>query len=445
MKSRSFLSLVVVAALAMVLPAMAVPQPWPEAHSGAYLGVQIAPVTSSQLAALKLQQPAGALITYVDQDGPACHAGLLENDVVVAYEGAKVDNPEQLQGLIHTTPPQKTVTITVMRAGQRKEVKVTLGSWNIMSHAGTLDASVMAVPPPPRVFMPDVEVPAFTLLASRHGLVVESLTPQLADFFGVPHGHGVLVRSVEGGSPAAAAGLKAGDVILKVNSEVVHDMADWQRGMRTPGTKVSINVWRDRKEQTFVMNVPGSGESSRLSPSDSLDLDTEAQLLREQMDQLQPEIDRARQEAMAELGNDNDLEQMRRDFAKGMNQQQKDMDKMSRDLAKSTKPLAKDMEKMRADWRISVPSQQELDKMKRQIQASMPSGEDWETIRRQVKESMPSQQQLDDMRKQMQDAMKSWTPDFQKQMEQLRQQMEQQKFDWQKMLEQQHDSTHDEF
>src|SRR5271165_5338023 len=126
MRSRHRVSLITAVAMAMVLPAMAAPQPWPEAHSGAYLGVQIAPVTAQQASALKLQNSTGALITYVDQDGPACHAGLLENDVVVAYEGSKVDGPSDLQGLIHATPPQKTVTMTVVRGGQRKDVKVTL-------------------------------------------------------------------------------------------------------------------------------------------------------------------------------------------------------------------------------------------------------------------------------------------------------------------------------
>ncbi len=431
MRSRNRVSLIAVIATIMALPAMAEPLPWPEAHSGAYLGVQIAPVTSAQVTALKLQAPMGALITYVDQDGPACHAGLLENDVVVAYEGSKVDNPQQLQGLIHATPPQKTVTLTVMRAGQRKDVKVTLGSWNIMSNARTLDASVMAIPLPPHV-VPDIDVPAFTLLSSRHGLVVESLTPQLADFFGVPHGHGVLVRSVEGGSPAAAAGLKAGDVILKVNNEAVHDMADWQRGMRLPG-KLSVNVWRDKREQTFTMNVAGPGDSSRLLPGESPDMDTYAQLVRDQMEQVQPEIERTQEAAIAELGTEKDMEQMRRDFAKSMKKQQKDMEKMSRDMAKSAKPLAKDMEQMRGEWQNSIPSQKEFDEMKRQIQASMPSPEQMEAMKRQIQQSMPAQKDFEAMHDQIDDAMKAWTPQLQKEMEELRQQIEQQKFDWQKM------------
>lgn len=440
MRSPNSLWLLAVVTLAMVLPAMAEPQPWPEAHSGSYLGVQIAPVTSAQMSALKLQEAAGALITYVDQDGPACHAGLLENDVVIGFEGSKVDNPQQLQGLIHATPAQKTVTLTVMRAGQRKDVKVTLGSWNMMSHARTLDASVMAVPPPPRVFAPDVDVPAFTLLSQRNGLVVESLTPQLADFFGVPHGHGVLVRSVEAGSPAAAAGLKAGDVILKVNNEPVHDMVDWQRGMRTPG-KISVNVWRDKREQTFMMNVPGAGDRSRLSPSEWLDDDTYAQL-RDQMQQLQPEIEQAQQEAIAQLGNSQDMEQMRRDLEKSMKKQQKDMEKMSRDLAKSAKPLAKDMEKMRAEWQKSIPNQKDIDEMKRQIQASMPTKEQMEAMRRQIQASMPSQKDFEAMQRQIQESMKSLTPQIQKEMEEMRKQIEQQKFDWNQMKQ---DGEREEF
>jgi len=439
MRSRNRVSLIAALAAAMVLPALAEPLPWPEAHSGSYLGVQITQVTSQKASALKLQDPSGALITYVDQDGPACHAGLLENDVVVAFEGSKVDSPAQLQGLIHATPPQKTVTLTVMRGGQRKDVKVTLGSWNIMSHARAMNAATLAFPPPPRALMPDVEVPSFTLLSSRHGLVVESMSPQLADFFGVPHGHGVLVRSVEGGSPAAAAGVKAGDVILKVNNETVHDMADWQRGMQTPGTKLSISVWRDHHEQALVLAVPGPADSSRLSPSDLLDSDADAQLLREQMEAFAPEWERRSEEMASDLGpSQKDLEQMRRDIQKGMKKQQKDMSKAARDMAKSARPLARDANKMREqwekEWQKSRPDQKDMEALREQIRNSMPSAKDFEDMKRQIQASVPSQKELDELRDQMQQSMKDWQPQFQKEMEELRKQMEQHKFDWQQMM-----------
>jgi len=228
-----------------------------------------------------LQEPSGAIITYVDQDGPACHAGLMENDVVIAYEGSKVDGPEQLQGLIHATPPQKTVTMTIMRNGQRKDMKVTLGSWNVMSHA--VPAIALGSPPPPHV-VPDLEIPSFTVISARHGLVVESLSPQLSDFFGVQRGMGVLVRSVERGSPAATAGIKAGDVILKVNNDTVRDMADWQRGMRTQSPKLPITIWRDKREQTVIMT--GLGTTSKLESGDWLNFNTRGHALREQLEQM---------------------------------------------------------------------------------------------------------------------------------------------------------------
>ena len=77
----------------------------------------------------------------------------------------------------------------------------------------------------------------------------------MAEFFGVPRGHGVLIRSVEGGSPAAAAGLKAGDVVIKVNNETVHDIVDWQRGMRSNANKVSVGILRDKHEQTLSSSI----------------------------------------------------------------------------------------------------------------------------------------------------------------------------------------------
>ena len=91
-------------AAAVTSRAMADPTPgWPDSHSSAYLGVHIEEVTPEQVAALKLNQTSGALITYVDQDGPACRAGLKNNDVIVGFNGSKVENAEQLGSLIHST------------------------------------------------------------------------------------------------------------------------------------------------------------------------------------------------------------------------------------------------------------------------------------------------------------------------------------------------------
>ncbi len=420
-KVRNVAIILVGALVAVALPAMAGPVTgqagWPEPHTGAYLGVQISTVTPERAAALKLKDETGAVITYVDQDGPACRAGLLENDVVVGYDGSKVESPEQLQALIHATPPAKLVTLTVLRNSQRKDIKVKLGSRTVMANARSMAAVAMG-PPPPRAIMPDIEIPAFTVLSSRHGLVVESLSPQLADFFGATRGHGVLVRSVEAGSPAAAAGLKAGDVIMKVNNEIVHDLADWQRGLHTRATKFSIEILRDKREQTVVISVPAP-DNSKLQEQGWDNLEPDVQAFGKQMEQLRPELGRNQAEMMAELKpSDKELEQMRREIEKSMKRQQKEMRKMSREMAKSGKPAQKD-----------------LDEMKRQIAASMPSQKDFDEMRRQISDSMPSQKEFDDMRQQIKDSMKNWTPQLQQQMEELRKEMEQRSLDLQQMMQ----------
>ena len=95
---------------------------------------------------------------------------------------------------------------------------------------------------------------------------MEPLSPQLSDFFGVPENRGVLVRSVDKASPGALAGLKAGDVIVKVNNEIIHDVADWRRALRGQNGKVALGIVRDKKEQVLTISLAaaaGDGDAAR--------------------------------------------------------------------------------------------------------------------------------------------------------------------------------------
>ena len=378
---------------------------WPEPHPGSYLGVHIDELTPQTASALKLSDTSGALIAYVDQDGPACRAGLKSNDVVVGFNGSKVQNPEQFQDLIHATPAGKTVSLTVVRNGQKKDISVTLGAWpNAMAHAQSF------APLPPRVYagpamagpgFPDIDVPSFTALSSRHGVMVENLCPQLSDFFGVPHGQGVLVRSVEKGSPADAAGLKAGDVIIKVNNETVHDMADWRRAMHVRAGKIPLAVVRDKHEQTLVISLPAPGDTSKLQDTDWGDFEGQMQAFQQEMEKLRPELERTQSEMLAE-----------------MKPGEKELEQMGKDIEDSMKLKQKDIEKVQKEIQKSVPSQKDLAKMQKQIAKSV----------------KPAQKELEQMRREIDDSMKSWTPQLQQEMEQLRKQMEQQKLDLQQMV-----------
>src|SRR6476660_8734900 len=114
----------------------------------------------------------------------------------------------------------------------------------------------------PEIRMPDVDIPSINMVvvtsSARSGLMVENLTPQLGEFFGVKNGNGVLVRSVEKGSRAEKAGIRAGDVIIKVNDQAVHDTSDFSHALRNRkgSDAVGVSVVRDKKEQNLNLTLP---------------------------------------------------------------------------------------------------------------------------------------------------------------------------------------------
>src|SRR5271157_5211092 len=308
----------------------------PDPHSGGYLGVGIEQVSSQTASNLRLSEASGALVNYVDQDGPACRAGLKNNDVVVGFNGTKIQSPDQLSELIHATAAGKTVKLTVFRDGQKKDIDVTLGAWpNAVAHTHPLPPAAAMAFAPPAITVPDIDVPSFTTLASRHGVVVESLCPQLSDYFGVQHGQGVLVRSVEKGSPGEAAGLKAGDVIVKVNNEPVHDMADWRRAMHVRAGMIPLAVVREKHEQTLVINLPAPGDSSKLQDMDWSDFEGQMQAFQQEMEKLRPELERTQGEMLATIKpSQQELEQMRQDIEGSMKLKQKDIEKVQKEIQK---------------------------------------------------------------------------------------------------------------
>jgi membrane-associated protease RseP (regulator of RpoE activity) len=119
----------------------------------------------------------------------------------------------------------------------------------------------------PEIDMPDI--PMFEGIPSsfRLGVSVEDLTGQLGEYFGVKNGDGVLVRSVRKGTPADAGGLRAGDVIVKVDGERIADSSDLRSAMRARrGKTFPIGVMRDRRETSVTVTLP-----KRETPPEDLD------------------------------------------------------------------------------------------------------------------------------------------------------------------------------
>lgn len=237
------------------------------AGSGSYLGVDVRDVSADRARELKLKSDQGVEITMVDQDSPAGKAGLKEHDVVVTFNGNNVQSAEQLRRLIRETKPGQSVSLGIARDGQSTAITATLGDRAKMFGSGTHvwpGPAIAVHVPPPVVRIPDIEIPSFVVTQSsrRNGATVENLTSQLGEYFGAKNG-GVLVRSIAKGSKAEAAGLKAGDVIVRVDNETVSDTRDWSRLLRNhDGGTVKLGIVRDRREQTLSMALPERGDES---------------------------------------------------------------------------------------------------------------------------------------------------------------------------------------
>jgi len=243
---------------------------------GSYLGVDTRDVTSDRLADLKLKEEHGVEVTLVDQDAPAGKAGLKEHDVILSLNGNQVESVEQLRRMIREIPPGRLVTLGISRGGQPFTLKAQLAdrkkAFAMGGKGKSFNFSMPAIPPIPAMpampVLADLDMPVSVVIAHsslRSGLMVENITPQLGDFFGVKGGSGVLVRSVEKGSRSEKAGFRAGDVIVRVNNESVHDTSDFTRALRaTSGGAAAVTVIRDKREQNLNLTLPDKKDSGNL-------------------------------------------------------------------------------------------------------------------------------------------------------------------------------------
>jgi serine protease Do len=336
--------------------------PSEDSGTSAYLGVDIVDITSDRLGALKLKEEKGVEVTMVDQDAPAGKAGFKEHDVLLTMNGANIESKTQLQRMIHETPPGRVVAFGLSRDGQPMTIKVQLADRrNEFAHMAPKDKDKdfhFEMPQMPN--MPDFDVPNIGVVvvhsSVRSGLMVENLTPQLGEFFGAKNGNGVLVRSVEKGSRADKAGLRAGDVITRVGDQFIHDTSDFTHALHSHSSgSVNVGVIRDKKEQTLTITLPerrDSGEVIEESLEDSeLTAETQAELseVQNEMAKLRPQMELAREEsrkASAEMRKAVCDQQKRlREQAQKMRQELRP--EIREELKKSREKLQQEMEQLR--------------------------------------------------------------------------------------------------
>lgn len=339
--------------------------PSEDSGTSSYLGVDIADITSDRLGALKLKEEQGVEVTMVDQDAPAGKAGIKEHDVILTMNGTAVESKSQLQRMIHETPAGRLVSLGLSRDGQPLTIKVQLGDRRSeFPHiAKSKDDFHFEMPPmPPMPNMQDFEVPNIGVVyvhsSMRSGVMVENLTPQLGEFFGAKSGNGVLVRSVEKGSRADKAGLRAGDVIVRVGDQAVHDTSDFTHALRGHSAgSVNVSVIRDKKEQTLTLTLPERKESGETIEESvevpELDAETQTALseVQDEIAKLRPQIELATEESREAS------KELRKSLCSQRKQIKEQAEKISQELApkvqeelqKSRDKLRKEMEELRLE------------------------------------------------------------------------------------------------
>ena len=250
-----------------------------------YLGIDVRDVTEETVNSLHLHDMRGAEIIRVDHDGPAGKMGLREHDVVLQMNGVQVEGQEPLRRMLHDLQPGRTVILIISRDGQQLTVSSQMADKNEIErqayeqHLGSPDpqAPASALPtgdtrdgnaggnsgPVPTGKYSKSFLGTLLMSPSYTGATLDVMGPQLADYFGASGG-GLLVRSVAVNSPAAMAGLRAGDIVTRTNLQPVGSLSHWSKTIReSKGRPVSVTIMRDHQEKTLTL-LPDSKKHSSL-------------------------------------------------------------------------------------------------------------------------------------------------------------------------------------
>ncbi len=251
---------------------------------GTFLGVYAEDISKENMSRYGMREVRGAGVTQVIKDSPAEKAGLKKDDVILRFDGESVTSARKLNRLVGEASADQTVRLTISRGGSEQEVSATLGKRdgmrNIFGSAmpleifrGTTPGPFKTTPGPFKVdpgviqINPGQEGFAFAFGGNRRiGVSTQGLTKQLADYFGAKDG-GLLITSVTDNSPAAKAGLKAGDVITAVDGEKVTSPGDVSRAIsKKDDGPVSLTIIRDRNARTVTVTPEKNPERTLMRP-----------------------------------------------------------------------------------------------------------------------------------------------------------------------------------
>jgi serine protease Do len=201
-----------------------------------WLGVSIQRITPELAKSFGLKEEKGALVSQVVKGGPAEKGGIETGDVIVEFDGKKVDDSNELPRMVASVPVGSSVPVKVLRAGNLVDRQVTLAE------------------------MEQKEEVANAPTRKPLGLSVQNITPEIAKGLGRKAETGVVVAGVVPGSPAAKANIRSGDVIQQVNKKPVKDVEDFKQQIESAKDQETILLLIQRGENTlFAALTPAKG------------------------------------------------------------------------------------------------------------------------------------------------------------------------------------------
>jgi len=273
----------------------------------AWLGIYMQDLTDDIAEALDLEFDKGVLINDVIDDSPAEEAGLEEGDVIVRFDRKLIEDIDALTSAMKEKEPGDEVTLEILRDDVRKDFTVTLGT------VAEFKDKKFSLKNMPNIYFDKSQIT--TKSGGYLGVTLQSLGKQLAEYFEVDEG--VLITEVEEKTPAEEAGLKAGDVIVKVDGKDIDSPSDVSEIIREheEGDEVEIAVVRKGQNMEFIAEVterefdfdwfgtfdfdfdmpmipglPHSGDYDAFLKLYDDDLKEEMQELKEELDQLKAEL-----------------------------------------------------------------------------------------------------------------------------------------------------------
>ncbi len=220
----------------------------------AWLGVYTQAVDDELTEAFDLPVSHGVIVNRVVKDSPADKAGLNEDDIIIRFDGSKITDADELVEMVGEDQPGDEVAVTVMRGDDELELEVTLGE-----RPGGSKSVWITKNPKKEDFFFSFDYNEYPYM----GVSLLDLTRQLGDYFGIDKGRGALITDVIKDSPAAAAGLKAGDVIVAIDGDEVFDTEDVEDLIedKKAGDKVEVSVIRNKEQKKFTVEVTENEEA----------------------------------------------------------------------------------------------------------------------------------------------------------------------------------------